>query len=341
MTPAHLVSPLQLPEREISIPVSISEEAQQLLAQGSPAAPVDIWPPLDDADAWHALRVTFHEQAMATLAQQRGMPGGEPTDVASVASGAVEVEVDGVRVYEVVPDGVQPSDPRVYMDIHGGAFAFGGGEVCRFMAVGLAPSIGARVWSVDYRMPPDHPHPAPLDDCVAVYKALLKERRPEEIIVGGISSGGNLAAALALRVRDDGLPMPAAAVLCTALVDLTYSGDSWQTNLGLDPVLTGVVEPVVLLYAASHDLREPYLSPLFGDLTKGFPPTILTTGTRDRLLSDSVRMHRALRAAGVLAELHVWEAAGHGQWGEAAPEGAEQAAEVRSFIDRQWGSPRC
>ena len=95
----------------------------------------------------------------------------------------------------------------------------------------------------------------------------------------------------------------------TGAFDLTGSGDSWQTNNGLDNLLDGSASPCIAIYAGDHDLREPYISPLFGDL-RGFPPSILLTGTRDMLLSDNVRMHRALRAAGVDAELHVWEAAG-------------------------------
>ena len=154
------------------------------------------------------------------------------------------------------------------------------------------------MWAVDYRMPPDHPFPAGLDDCLTVYEALLADHRPEEIIVGGASAGGNLAAALILRARDDGLPLPAAAVLMTPGVDLTASGDSLQTNRGLDPLIPDGSSPAFGMYAAGHDLTDPYVSPLYGDFTKGFPPTILTTGTRDMLLSDTVRMHRALRVGG-------------------------------------------
>jgi acetyl esterase/lipase len=123
----------------------------------------------------------------------------------------------------------------------------------------------------------------------------------------------------------------------TPAVDLTASGDSMQTNRGLDPLLRGNEQPAFLLYAAGEDLTHPYLSPVYGDFSKGFPPTILTTGTRDLLLSDTVRMHRALRAAGVAAELHVTEAAGHGGFFGMAPEDHEITREVRRFIDARWG----
>jgi epsilon-lactone hydrolase len=100
-------------------------------------------------------------------------------------------------------------------------------------------------------------------------------------------------------------------------------------------VLSSSAGPCMELYAGSHDLREPYLSPLFGDLA-GFPPSIFLTGTRDMLLSDNVRMHRALRAAGVEAELHVWEAAGHGGFLGMAPEDAERFGEMRRFAEAHW-----
>ena len=126
--------------------------------------------------------------------------------------------------------------------------------------------------------------------------------------------------------------MPAALVLGTPEVDLTESGDSFHTILGLDPVLSPLIH-VNRLYADGHDLAHPYLSPLFGDVT-GFPPTFLHTGTRDLFLSNTVRMHRKLRAAGVEAELHVFEAMPHGGFGGMTPEDQDLATEIKHFLDR-------
>jgi acetyl esterase/lipase len=260
------------------------------------------------------------------------MVGGRVADAPVVTH---ELDV-GAHVYEIVPTDLPAGDRRVYLDIHGGAFVFGAGECCRVMSVGTAVRYGTRVWSVDYRMPPDHPFPAGLDDCLAAYRALLADHDPAEIIVGGASAGGNLAAALVLRARDEGLPLPAAVVLMTPGVDLTASGDSLQTNLGLDPLLPGGATPTFGMYAGGHDLRDPYVSPLYGDFAPGFPPTILTTGTRDRLLSDTVRMHRALRNAGIAADLHVTEAAGHGGFLGMAPEDHEIERELRHFAESHW-----
>ena len=124
--------------------------------------------------------------------------------------------------------------------------------------------------------------------------------------------------------------MPAALVLISPEADLTESGDTFNTNRGVDYVIVQGVPDLIALYAQGHDLRDPYLSPVFGDFD-GFPPTFLQSGTRDILLSNTVRLHRRLRAAGVDAELHVWEAMPHGGF-FGAPEDAEVVAEVHRFI---------
>ena len=317
---------LHLPAREIPVPTSVSAEAQAVLAMPPMEQPES--PSADDPNAWRALIAARDESLSAMMA---GRTANAPVTTE-------ELRIDGVRVYEIVPVDLAGDDRRVYLEIHGGAFVFGGGELCRAMGMCAAVRIGARVFAVDYRMPPDHPFPAGLDDCLSVYRALLQEHSPSQIIIGGVSAGGNLAAALTLRARDQGLPLPAAVVLRTPAVDLTESGDSLETNLGLDPLIPRRESAALELYRGSTDPRDPYVSPVYGDFTKGFPPTILTTGTRDMLLSDTVRMHRALRAAGVLAELHVTEAGGHGGFLGMAPEDREIDREVRNFVDAHWGT---
>lgn len=317
---------IHLPARDIPVPSTVSPQARAVLA--NPPAESFEFPALDDPKAWRAM-IAAHDAAIAAMMAGRS------------AAAPVTVRDRGLahcRVYEITPEGLDDGDNRVYLDIHGGGFIWGGGDLCRIMASGTAVRMAARVWAVDYRMPPDHPFPAALDDCLAAYRALLDERPPDRIIVGGASAGGNLATALILRARDEGLPLPAAAVLMTPGADLTEAGDSHQVNLGLDPLIPGSARPSFLLYAAGHDLSHPFLSPLNGDFTKGFPPTILTTGTRDMLLSDTVLLHRALRRAGVPAELHVTEAGGHGGFMGMAPEDQEILGEVRRFADTHWGA---
>ena len=301
------------------VPTSVSDEARRYLAS-TPYAESK-FPELDDDEGW----LEFIAARDGELAQRFG---GFELPVA-----ADEVVIGGVRTDVLRAAGVTdaPDDP-VYLSFHGGALVLGGGDACRLMGSVAAMSSGMVTWAPDYRMPPPHPYPAALDDAVAVYRVLLEQRAPRDIVVGGGSAGGNLAAALLVRAKDEGLPMPGALVLLTPEVDLTESGDSFQTNLGIDNVL-GPLSVVNDLYANGHDLAHPYLSPLFADVT-GFPPTYLQTGTRDLFLSNTVRMHRKLRAAGVDAELHVFEAMPHGGFGGATPEDLEAQAELRRFLDR-------
>jgi acetyl esterase/lipase len=293
------------------------------MAVSRPAPPP--YPALDDLAGWRAYAAATNQAILPAL-QARA---------AKVAADVEVIEAGAVPVVAVAPHGQPSGDRGVLLDIHGGAFIVGGGACCRAQAVALAGDLGVRVWSVDYRAPPDHPYPAPLDDCLAAYRALLQVRRPEEIVVGGASAGANLSAALILRARDEGLPLPAGCVLLTPALDMTNSGDSFETNKGLDAVLPADMTSINRLYAAGHDLADPYLSPLFGDFARGFAPTLLSAGTRDLFLSNAVRMHRALRAAGVHAELHVIEAASHGGF-HGAPEEADLNREVRQFISRCW-----
>jgi acetyl esterase/lipase len=314
------------PGREVSrfipVPTSVSEQAQEFLGMDMFSGGADRVVPTDVA-GWRALIKETDELLVAVMGAQ----------VEHLRSSVSSQLVGGVPVFVVTPDGVEDSGAAqpIYLDIHGGSLLMGGGKACEVMARRIAGQVQMQTWSVDYRMPPDHPYPAALDDVLAVYRGLLDVRAPEQIVVGGGSAGGNLAAALMLRARDEGLPLPAALVLLTPEVDLTESGDSFHTNLGIDNVLTESLVDSIALYAGDHDLRDPYLSPLFGDLSSPFPPTLLQAGTRDLFLSNTVRMHRKLRVGGVDAQLHVFEAMPHGGF-FGAPEDDELTEEIRRFL---------
>ena len=313
---------VELPARTIPWPQSISPAARAML-QVAHAAPARAMPPADDIDAWRT--VIAQTDAMMNQYFAGQDEAGMVVDRFTLA---------GVLTYRIRHHDHDPQDKRIYIDIHGGGLVFGAGEFCRLGGVRMAALHRVEVCAVDYRMPPDHPYPAALDDCLAVYADMVEQRGAENIVVGGSSAGGNLAAALMLRARDAGLPMPAGLVLQTPEVDLTESGDSFETLLGLDPVLKSRLTESIALYAAGHALDDPYLSPLFGDLA-GFPPTLLQTGTRDLFLSNTVRMHRALRDAGVAAELHVFEAMPHGSF-MGAPEDTGLHREIAGFVADRW-----
>lgn len=318
------LTPVRLGAREIPPPSTISAAAQKILSDNV-AVPRIKWPPPDDKDAWRK------QLAMVN-------PAREQMAAAMLASVTAKIEttrIAGVLCYDCVPSDAARADGPAYLFMHGGAFVVGGGMFAKAQGGRYASAIGVRTVSVDYRMPPDHPFPAAPEDCVAVYKALIESTDPKRVVIGGSSAGGNLAAAATLMIRDRGLPLPAAVVLLTPEADLTESGDTFRTNADIDVVIKGGFPECNALYANGHDLRDPYVSPLFGDFTKGFPPTFVQTGTRDLFLSNSVRIHRKLRDAGIDAELHVWEAMPHGGFipGE-APENAEIQVEVARFIKR-------
>ena len=321
-------SALQLPAQTIPVPNSISAQGQAYLAAAAKR--------LSAERAAGLIKVgTLDQRAMAAAAVQFLRP------LAARFAGSVDTMVlpSGAKLYRMTPQGRTGRLSEVaYVDIHGGGFTSGGGEMCELLAKIRASSYGAEVFAVDYRLLPEHPFPAGLDDCVAAYEAILKHYDADNLVLAGSSAGGTLAAALLLLAQDVGLPMPAAVLLQTPALDLTQSGDSHRTNRWLDVNLVGGGGDGPAQYAAGTDPKHPYVSPLFGDFTRGWPPTILTTGTRDLLLSDAVRMHRALRRAGVRAELHVAEASPHGGFmGANAPEDAEVITECRQFVYSAWG----
>jgi acetyl esterase/lipase len=256
------------------------------------------------------------------------IPSDEPVEV-------VDRIIGDARFTVATPASWAPEDLRVLLNMHGGGFTFGGGATTRRSTQLLAANMGIQTWGMDYRQLPHHPFPAGLDDCLAVYRELLRMHAPQHIVVMGQSGGANLAAALMLRARDEGLPLPAGLGLNSPPADFTFQGDSWHSNPeGTSP---RDFANMLALYRSDFPAEHPYISPLFGDYDDRFPPTIITSGTRDMLLSDAVRLHRKLLNSGVQAELHVWEGAPHGFFMGRAPEDREHIQQVRAFLLAQLG----
>ena len=311
---------MMLPAQAIPVPRSLSPEARAFLAGmvGRVAQQGTMPDPVTDG---------------AELAVQHLGPAA----AAFVGDFETRDLGEGALLYRASPAGTQGRLAQVgYFDIHGGGFVAGGGEMCRMLAKIRAADYGARVFSVDYRLAPEHPYPAALDDCLAAYHAILEQVEASNLVVGGSSAGGNLAAALLLRARAEGLPLPAALLLLTPATDMTASGDSRTTNRLLDVSLYGGAGSGPAAYLGNSDPRDPYLSPLFGEFGADWPPTLLTTGTRDLLLSDTVMMHRRLREAGVDAQLLVTEAGVHVGFMGSAPEDRYIMDECRKFVRRAW-----
>jgi epsilon-lactone hydrolase len=319
---------LRIPARTIPIPSTISTQAQHALAsaasndRGRIALP-DSWPPQEDKAGWKKVIAEIDGQIAAMTSLLPPFPGT-----------IVTRPVGNATVYELTPRDI-PEDKRdrAIIALHGGGYCLGGGDLAAKIHQVFATLCRTKVYALDYRMPPDHPHPAALDDVVDLYRDVLTRHAPGKVALIGTSAGGGLVGTGILKIRDSGLPRPAAAVMCTPSTDLAESGDTFETNKFVDTTLKHRVPDLLKLYAGNHDLRDPYVSALYGDLTRGFSPTMLVSGTRDLMLSNTVLFHRALRRAGITAELHVFEALPHGVFG-GAPEDMESMQEQIHFIDR-------
>ena len=199
-----------------------------------------------------------------------------------------------VPTVEITVAGVEPRHIVLYF--HGGVYALGTAALGADLASEIGRRIDAAVISVEYRLAPEHPYPAAVDDAVAAYDVLLQRGvAPTDIVVAGESAGAGLALAGLVAARDRGLPMPAAAMLMSPWADLTLSGTSMDTKQGIDPQLAReLFLPRVADYVGDHDAAAALISPIFADLS-GLPPLVIQAGSHEVLLDDAVRL--AQRAA--------------------------------------------
>ncbi len=222
------------------------------------------------------------------------------------------------------------ADQRLLINFHGGGFMVDSGSETE--TIPIAGLTGIPVVTVMYRMAPEHPFPAAVDDALAVYKDALSQRPATSIGIYGTSAGAILTGQLLARIKAEGLPMPAAAGFFSGSADLALVSDCEGYLPSIMGTRTG---PEVLAdYAAGTERTDPLLSPLYGNLT-GLPPTLLMTSTRDQLLSQTIRFHLALRKAGVDADLLVYEGMLHAFWAYMeCPETEDALAAQAAFFDR-------
>jgi len=189
---------------------------------------------------------------------------------------------------------------RVVEYLHGGGYVIGGLATHRELASRLSRSTGASVLVVDYRLAPEHPFPAALDDAVAAYRWLLAEGfDASSVALAGDSAGGGLVVATLIALRDANSPLPAAAVCLSPWADLTQSGDSVTTRAEIDPITSkAALDAMAAWYLGDHDPRDPLASPLFGDLA-GLPPLLVQVGELEVLYDDAARLAERARDAGV------------------------------------------
>lgn len=322
------LTPREVPARSIPVPSTASPQLQRAIAAAA-RLPRDLMrrTPRTERE-WRGF---IDGSNAVTLQRQASLREMFPVQVA-------KTEMAGVTVREIIPQRLDPAwTGRVVVHLHGGAYVINGGEASLNEGILCAHHAEVRVLSVDYRMPPEHPFPAALDDVVAVWQALTAKQDPGTIGLIGTSAGAGLALASVLKFKQLGLPLPAALAPGTPWADLTGQGDSYQTHADIDgviPYYDGVLEACARAYAGAAPLDDPLVSPVNGDFS-GFPPSILTSGTRDILLSDTVRVYRAMRAAGVEARLELHEALSHAEYNSVfdSPESAQVFRDIAAFFD--------
>lgn len=306
--------------RIVPMPATISSEAQRwlqslTLKKYSPEtladrrAATDKWRAEDSAEAKKRFPVNVEEKII----------GGVRTDVITPAS---------------FP---QANRSRVLINLHGGGFNSDSGSLIE--GIPIASLAGIKVVSVYYRLAPENPFPAAVEDVVAVYKELLKEYKPGSIGIFGTSAGAILTGEVVVQLNQQGLPLPGALGMFSTLADFSRRGDAWSF-FTLDG-LPGMLEPPDPHkghggeYTGKTDQKDPVLSPLYADL-HGFPASLLVTSTRDLLLSDTTIFHRALLKSGVDAQLLVYEALPHAFWYHfELPETQETLQAMAVFFDKR------
>lgn len=220
------------------------------------------------------------------------------------------LDAGGVAALSFTPALAAPRRTMLYL--HGGGFAVGSARSHRDIAGRLALAAHARVVSLDYRLAPENPFPAALEDALAAYRwTIAREARPQDVVVAGDSAGGGLVLSTLVALRDSGEPLPAAAVCISPWVDLEALGTSMTTNVALDPTIQrdGVLRAAAL-YLGSADPRTPLASPIHADLA-GLPPLLIQVGTAETLLDDARRIAELAWRAGVAVTLEIWEGMVH------------------------------
>ncbi len=246
-------------------------------------------------------------------------------------------ELGGVAAEWVIPEGA-PLSP-VLFHLHGGGYVLGNPAGSRALTTAFALRTGARVVSIDYRLAPEHPFPAAVDDAVAAYAALLaRGYRPRNIAMGGESAGGGLVIATLLAARARKLEMPSCAFAISPWVDLTCSASSFDTKAAVDPLLTRrSLKEMGDAYLDRADAHDPFASPLFGDL-HGLPPLLIHAGSDEVLLDDATGLDSSARAAGVESELEIWDGMIHvwHMFHAMLPEGDAAIDRLASFTRSHW-----
>jgi acetyl esterase/lipase len=250
------------------------------------------------------------------------------------------INAGGVPAEWVVPDDCEPG--RVIVYFHGGGYSTGTIHANRGLCSHIARAARARVLSVDYRLAPEHRFPAAVDDAVAAYRFVVSEGyAPENVALGGDSSGAGLVLGTLVALRDGGEPLPGTAICLCPWTDLTLSGATVDAKRDEDPMVRASILALMAdAYLGDADPRSPTASPLFADLT-GLPPLLVQVGSAELLLDDSRRFAKRAEDAGVDVTLEIWDDMIHvwHSFADLLPEGREAVARIGSYVDERLKSP--
>ena len=253
-----------------------------------------------------------------------------------------DVRCRQVSVNEIAAEWIEmpPAELGVILYLHGGAYALGSINSHREWIARLANATHTRALAINYRLAPEHPFPAALEDAISAYRWLLDQGfDPARIIIAGDSAGGGLALATLLALRDAGAPLPTGAICISPWTDLALTGASSLTKAKVDPILDlDSLRMYAAYYAGSHDFTSPLLSPLYADLT-GLPPLLTQVGTDEILLDDARRLAEHARDAGVEVTLEVWDEMFHVfQLFSFLPETRKAVGRIARFVSQTLGS---
>lgn len=316
------IAGIEVPPHRLPVPTTVSEEMQAVIRKAVRPA----WPaPLPTTNAgWNEMS---NPDPAATRAKTLGLLSRLKLDLE-------EREIGGVHCYVITPrEMAGENERRLLVHIHGGGYVLGAGEKGIAEALLVAGASEIKTISIDYRMPPEHPFPTPVDDAVALWKAVTAEYRGYATGLFGSSAGGAMVLSVVQRSIAENFAVPAAIVAGTPWSDLSETGDSYFTNRYADPLAyRDLLRVMAEQYANGFDLHDPRLSPVYGSFDR-FPPTLLLTGTRDLFLSNTVRVDRKIRDAGEESELIVYEGQSHARYasGLDVPETLTWLRDVTSF----------
>jgi acetyl esterase/lipase len=285
------------------------------------------------------LRMTFKNQKLS-IAEHRanGIKNSKMLGDISKDTKVEKINIDGIQAEWLIPSGAD--DKKVILYLHGGGYVTGSIEDHRMMCGLLANAAGAKVLIPEYRLAPENPFPAAVDDAVKVYEWLLAQGLPSaDIIIAGDSAGGGLSVATVLALKDKSASLPTAVLCLSPWADLTLKGRSHTTKAKADAVLRrDVLHEWALCYTDESNLTNPLVSPVYGDF-HGFPPLLIQVGSEEILLDDSLMLAEKAKADGVDVTLKIWDGMWH-VWqalGDLIPENKKTFEEIGQFAQRQFG----